>query len=150
MGNWRTVNLSGTMSAEDAAKLNDALDYGECGGPRYRTVWGSPYACLSFSSTSPGLAGLGGWPAQNVDRCGNLAERDFSVEDVAGALRALVYYAPSMLLKIHCGGDWESQECVATISVGEGLVVVGKPERETIEGPPAAQIQENLMRNLLR
>ena len=39
---------------------------------------------------------------------------------------------------------------MATISVGEGLVVVGKPERETVDGPSDAQMQENLFRNLMR
>ena len=55
-----------------------------------------------------------------------------------------------MMLKVHCGGEYESAECVATISVGEGLVVVGKPERETVDGPSDAQMQENLFRNLMR
>ena len=148
MGNWRTVQMTGTMSPDHAAKLRDLLDWRDYGYADHEPPCGTD--CLSFSSVMPGLAGLGAWPAAEVNRCGNLHERDYSVEDVATALRALVHEAPSMLLKVHCGGDWESQECVATISVGEGLVVVGKPERETIEGPPAAQIQENLMRNLLR
>ncbi len=46
------------------------------------------------------------------------------------------------------GADWEADECIATISVGEGLVVVGEPERETIDGPPVAQMQANLLANL--
>jgi hypothetical protein len=55
-----------------------------------------------------------------------------------------------MLLKVHCGGEYESGVCVATISVGEGLVVTGKPERETVDKPSDEQIQANLMANLLR
>jgi hypothetical protein len=105
---------------------------------------------LSFSIESPSLCGLGDWPGEQVDRYGNLAERDYSPEDVAEELRKLVHIAPSMLLKVHCGGDWESDDCVATISVGEGLVVVGKPERETINRPPTEQMMGNLMANLLR
>lgn len=153
MGNWRTVNIAGEMSAEHASVLLDLLDYGDYGddeGERWGRVWGAPYACLSFSRSRPGLCGLGAWPAAKMNRAGNLAERDYSVEDVAGALRALVPTAPSMLLKVHCGGDWESDECVATVSVGEGLVVVGKPEVATIDGPSEAQMHANLMRNLLR
>ena len=146
MGNWRTVNITGTMSAEHAATLIDLLDY----GPDYdrRVLHGAE--CLAFSRGRPGLCSLGTWPAEQVNRAGNLAERDYSVEDVATALRALVHHAPSMLLKVHCGGDWESDECVATISVGEGLVVVGKPEVTTIEGPSSEQVRANLFTNLMR
>jgi hypothetical protein len=146
MGNWRTVNIIGTMSAGDAAKLREVLDQGDY------TAWHdkSPDVdCLTFSSVHPGLCGLGAWPAEKMNRCGNLHERDYSVEDVAAALRVLAGLAPSMLLKVHCGGEYESETCVATISVGEGLVVVGAPERETVDGPSAVQMQENLLRNLL-
>jgi hypothetical protein len=106
--------------------------------------------CLAFSSVHPGLCGLGAWPAETVSRCGNLHERDYSVRDVAKALEVLVHIAPSMLLKVHCGGEYESGECVATISVGEGLVVVGKPERETVDGPGEDQMLANLARNMTR
>jgi hypothetical protein len=61
-----------------------------------------------------------------------------------------VVLAPSMLLKVHCGGEWESEECVATISVGEGLVVTGKPERDTVAEPSVAQMHAHLLTNLLR
>jgi hypothetical protein len=153
VGNWRTVNIVGTMTAEHAAVLLDLLDYGDYSGDddeRYSRVWGAPYACLGFSSARPGLCGLGAWPAAQMNRAGNLAERDYSVQDVAGALRALVAVAPSMLLKVHCGGDWESDECVATVSAGEGIVAVGPPEVETISGPSTAQMRQNLLTNLLR
>lgn len=146
MGNWRTVNLVGTMSAAHAALLLDLLDE----GPDYERGWDQPYACLTFSRARPGLCGLGEWPAEHVNRAGNLAERDFTVEDVARALRALVEVAGSMMLKVHCGGDYESDECVATISVGEGLVVTGKAEVATIAGPSDEQVMGNFMRNLLR
>ncbi len=147
MGNWRTVNIIGTMSADHAAKLLDLLDH----GPGYdRIPWDAPYACLMFSRARPGLCGLGAWPAASMDRCGNLAERDYSVTDVAAGLDALVHAAPSMLLKVHCGGEYESDECLATISVGEGLVVAGKPEREKVNGPPDSQVAEHLVTNLRR
>jgi hypothetical protein len=146
VGNWRTVNIMGTMSAEHAALLREALDYGD-----YALTGKMPPGadCLAFSSVHPGLCGLGAWPAENMNRCGNLHERDYSVQDVAEALKVLVLFAPSMLLKVHCGGEYESQTCVATISVGEGLVVVGKPERETVDVPSDDQLLANLARNLL-
>jgi hypothetical protein len=150
MGNWRTVHVTGTMSAADAAALREMLDWGDYLSPRSGRDIPLDAECLSFSSLSPGLCGLGDWPAERMDRSGNLHERDYSVADVHKALEALVHVAPSMLLKVHCGGEWESDECVATISVGEGLVVTGKPEVEKIAGPPQEQMMANLMRNLLR
>lgn len=59
MGNWRTANVTGTMSAADSAKLLELLDT----GPNYERGWDEPYACLTFSRARPGLAGLGDWPA---------------------------------------------------------------------------------------
>ena len=102
MGNWRTVNITGTMTAADASALRARLAYTyERGDPGMDN-----FGPLSFSIESPGLCGLGDWPAGQVSRCGNLAERDYSPEDVAEELRKLVHIAPSMLLKVHCGGDW--------------------------------------------
>lgn len=150
MGNWRTVNITGSIAEADAATLRDLLDYGDIMSERSRHAWSQPYACLLYSSHSPGLCGLGAWPAPVVSRCGNLAERDYSVEDVAEALRALVLVAPSMLLQVHCGGEYESDECVATISVGEGLVRVGKPQQATVAAPPEEQMMGNFLANLTR
>lgn len=148
MGNWRTCRITGTMTAADAARLRELLDWGDYVSDRHDVPHKAE--CLSFSSATPGLRGLGAWPAERMDRCGNLHERDYSVQDVAEALRVLVRLTPSMLLKVHCGGEWESDECVATISVGEGLVAVGKPEVAKIAGPPESQMLDNLMIDLLR
>lgn len=147
MGNWRTVNVTGTMSAQHAAALLGLLDK----GPDYDND-GIPEGaeCLAFSRARPGLCGLGDWPAEHMNRTGNLSERDYTVEDVATALRVLVHYAPSMLLKVHCGGEYESLECVATVSVGEGLVATGKPEIENLDEIPSGQQLGNLLRNLYR
>jgi len=145
MGNWRTVNITGTIARQsEVDALRDYLDYGpDCESGDY-----AHFGPLSFNAARPSLCGVGDWPALQISRRGNLAERDYSVEDVAGTLRELVRIAPSMLLKVHCGGDWESDECIATISVGEGIVAVGAPEVETIDGPSGAQVHANLLRNL--
>ena len=148
MGNWRTVNVIGTIARQsEVDALREHLDYGN---PAYENGDYSHFGPLSFNTTRPGLCGLGDWPALQIARCGNLAERDYSVKDVAETLRELVRIAPTMLLKVHCGGDWESDECVATISVGEGLVAIGKPEVETIDGAPEEQMLSNFMQNLCR
>jgi hypothetical protein len=152
MGNWRTVNVMGTMTAGHAAVLLDLLDYGDYhhgDQERYRRVWGAPYACLGFSLSRPSLCGLNAWPAEFMNCSGNLAERNYDADDVRDALEALLPHAPSMLLKVHCGGDWESPQCVATVSVGEGLAVVGEPEVTTVSAPSDDQVLGNLYRNLM-
>lgn len=145
MGNWRTVNVTGTMSEADAQALRAHLtyDFGD-------TATFDRFGPLSFSRKSPSLCGLNDWPRETVNACGNLAERDYSVEDVADELRKLVHIAPSMLLKIHCGGEYESDDCIATISVGEGIVAVGKPEQAKVAGPSEAQMLGNFFANLMR
>jgi hypothetical protein len=145
-----TVNVVGTMTEDDAAKLRELLDYGDVMSDRFGEVFSEPYACLSYSSHSPGLCGLGAWPAAEMNACGNLAERDFTVEDVAGGLRALVHHAPSMLLKVHCGGDYESDQCVATILAGEGLVAIRPPQQPSVAAAPLEQMIDNLTANLRR
>ena len=148
MGNWRTVNITGTIARQsEVDALRKHLDYGN---PGYENGDYSHFGPLSFNTARPGLTGLGCWPALRIARRGNLAERDYSVKDVAETLRELVLIAPTMLLKVHCGGDYESDECVATISVGEGLVAIGKPEVETIKGPSEEQMLANFMQNMLR
>jgi hypothetical protein len=148
MGNWRTVNITGTMTDEDARKLHGVLDRGDDIG--HWPGWGEPYACLSFRSLRPSICGLGTWPTPIMNCCGNLAERDYSVQDVADALTALMPVAPSMLLKVHCGGEYESSECVVTVSTGEGLVVVGKPEVASVAGPSDEQMLGNFVQALAR
>jgi hypothetical protein len=146
MGNWRTVNVIGTIAPEHVGPLHDWLGYShDLDDPAM-----GRFGPLSFNRRSPSLCGLNAWPAERVSACGNLAERDYSVEDVAGELRRLVHVAPSMLLKVHCGGEYESGDCVATISVGEGVVAVGEPEQAKVTGPSEGQMMGNLLQNLLR
>lgn len=146
MGNWRTIHIEGTMSAEDAAKLRELLD----------DVWRSDaenvdqITCLSFDSKHPGLCGLGAWPSERMSRTGNLYERDYTVQDVADALTELVKVAPSMLLQVHCGDEYESEECVASVAVDEGVVAILEPAIAKIPEIPQEQVQYNLLANLFR
>lgn len=116
--------MTGTVNADEVPVLRARLTYdgGDFGN----------FGPLSFDPTSPGLCGLGDWVRPQVAACGNLAERDFTVADVATVLTELVQLAPSLRLKAHCGDDWESTTCIATITVGGGGVAVGPPEVESV------------------
>lgn len=145
MGNWRTVNMTGTMTEQDAAALREYLGYSFRTGNNPEMDRFGP---LSFNRDQPSLCGINDWPAPTVNRAGNLAERGYDVEDVADELRKLVALAGSMLLTVHCGGDYESLDCTATIRVGEGLVAVGKPEVEKLAGIDDDQAVANMFRAL--
>lgn len=134
--------MAGTMSERDAAALREYLGY-----PGYwHHDWDHParkhFGPLSFCRDQPSLGGINDWPAPEVNRAGNLAERDYDPDDVAAQLRELLAVAGTMLLTVHCGGDWESLDCVATIRVGEGLVAIGKPAVERIR--PMSEEQADL------
>lgn len=124
MGNWRTVNMTGTVNADDVPALRARLTYGD-------GAWDN-FGPLSFDPRTPGLCGLGDWVRPQVAAAGNLAERDCDVADVATVLAELAGLAPSLRLKVHCGGDWESTVCVATITVAGGGVAVGPAEVESV------------------
>lgn len=122
MGNWRTVNLRGTLAPEDVAAVRE-----------YITV-PSDYSRFHCLSATTGLAGLGDWAAQEIHADGNLAERDYDVADVAATLREIAALAPSLALKVHCGGEHEDIRCVATVTVASGMAWVGAPERWSVAG----------------
>ena len=73
------------------------------------------------------------WPAAAFNAVGNLSERDYDVDDVAESLALMAKAAPSLTCKVHCGGDWESKVCVATVALASGVVTIGDPEIITLD-----------------
>jgi hypothetical protein len=126
VGNWRTVNIVGTIAPPDLAAARGFVNTGE-DYSRFH-----PLCNHGFS-----ICGLGDWVREDVLACGNLSERDYSIEDVAGTLRQMASVVPSLRLKVHCGGDYESTVCVATVTVAEGVVTVGAPEVAQLGGMDA-------------
>lgn len=143
MGNWRTVSMTGMIAAAETGPLREELGYSV-----RRNTGFDRFGPLSFDIDSPSLCGLNDWVAATVNRCGNLAERGYTPEDVRAELERLLRIAPSMMLVVHCGGDYESLDCVATIGTGEGLAVLLPPEVAKIEGISDEQARHNLMQAL--
>ena len=137
MGNWRTVNIIGEVPSDEVEALRTACTIGKDFGN---------FHCLSISD---GLAGLGDWVGEHVMARGNLAERDYSVETVAKTLKKLLEAAPNMKLKVHCGSDYESKECIATITVKDGKVTVGEPEVEHVGGASTDEMRGRFYKQLL-
>lgn len=135
MGNWRTVNLHGTLDPTEVgavrAHLTDHSDY---------------FGALSITQS---LAGLGDWPAPQIDVAGNLAERNYSVRDVADALRQIVALAPSARLRVHCGDDWESLIPIATITAADGQVSIGPPAIPALTATPLTIMLDRLTKVII-
>ena len=134
MGNWTTVNITGTCSKEDLPALKYAINTGN--------DW-DKFHCLCNTG---GLCGLNDWAGESIDVQGNLAERDYDNEDIAEQLRKLIEVAPSLDLEVHVGGDYESTECVATINCRNRNVTIDDPEVKVLSDISEDQIRENLMR----
>ncbi len=128
MGNWRTVTMHGTVDRGEVDQLRAACAYDV-----YGEDWGD-FGPLSFDPATPGLASLGDWVRPTIAAGGNLAERDYAVDEVAEHLRRLVLVASSLALVVHCGGDYESTACVATIVVAAGAVTVGPAQVAEVAG----------------
>ena len=118
MGNWTTVNIHGQCSSEDLAELKAFVNSND-------------FHCLCNTS---GLCGLGDWSGEQINATGNLSERGYSIDDIVETIKPLAENCPSLKLKIHVGGDYESLECVGTVSVSHGDVSKGEPEIETLSG----------------
>lgn len=136
MGNWRTVMIDGYCDPSEVPKLSEAIDPG---------VDFSNHHALASGGAYTSIYGLNDWAAARIVRTGNLAERGFSVEDVAASARKIVESAPSFEAKIHCGGDYESKTCVATITVEAGEVSIGEPEVRSLPERSEAEIAGNFM-----
>lgn len=137
MGNWRRAQIVGTCDAGEVAALRAHLDFGgnlERFGP----------LC------SGGICGLQMWPAERISALGNLAERGYSDEAIAEHLTELAALAPSLRVKVHVGGDYETDECVATITLDEHGARVGLPEIKELPKIGEGQMAMGLLAQLMR
>lgn len=140
MGNWRTVTIIGSCPTNEVDALRSSVDPHR--GGEYQN-----FDCLS---TGLGLRGLGNWPAEKIDASGNLAERDYTVENIQNSLERIHKEAPGVRLKIHCGGDYEDPIVVATVTLDNEGVTVGKPEITYIRGTSMDEMQGRLISSLLK
>lgn len=137
MGNWRTVQIIGTCDPAEVSALIEACRWSPDGGEFHPLT------------NAAGIMGLNEWAAAEINRLGNLAERGYSVEDVAAALRRLVEAAPSLRLKVHCGDEEESREVVATVTVVQGAVAIGPPELPLLPERTDAAVEGGLVYALM-
>lgn len=123
MGNWMRLSLTGSCDESEVGALRDVLVvdlYGDVDSPAWKM--------LGPLSISESLCGLGDWPAAVISDVGNAFERDYTAECVRSQLARLAKIAPSLALTVHCGGDFESADCVATVKAKEGTAEILPPE----------------------
>ena len=95
-------------------------------------IWETPAwgFAINFS-----LCGLNQWVKESGDiiGIGNLSERDCEIEDIEMGLEYLTNKYPSIELTLHAGGNYESQDCVATFEVHDGIVEKKEPQTTRIK-----------------
>lgn len=144
MGNWRTVNIQGTIDPKHIGVLKNTLNI-DIDNDDENFDWDP----LCYSARHPSLCGLNEWiEREQISAIGNLFERDFSVEDVADHCRELIKVAPSLNILIHCGGEYEDLDCVNTIVVKGGGVFIDPPHVQRLMEQPAGQAMWNIMQIL--
>ena len=137
MGDWMTVQIKGTCAPEEVAALRKAVD----AGPDYAN-----FHCLCGGL---GVFGLPNWARPNIDVAGNCAERNYNAESVAETLAQIAKAVPSLAVKVHCGGAYESKECVATVTLANGKATIGPPEIERLEEFSDDDIEARFLKVLL-
>lgn len=133
MGNWTTVQMIGKCDSKDIPALKNAVCIGD--------DW-DKFHCLAHTMTS--LCGLNNWVSEDINKSGNLSERDYDADDVAEVLSGIIKTVPSLTLKVHIGGDHESLDCVATVTCESGEVSVGEPEIKTLPKMSEAEMMGNM------
>jgi hypothetical protein len=151
MGNWRRVHIVGGMLAEEVDALRAEIYQVLRGGMfahRYEQDEAQMKKFGPLSHTG-GICGFGSWPSPSINAVGNLAERDYDPYDVAEHLKKLAVVAPSLGVMVHCGADYESEKCIATVVLFEGATVVRPPAVRLVGDLSPLQMENNILRQLI-
>ena len=138
MGNWRTVNIVGRCDEKDVLKLKDVISWDISGDSEFYPL-----------SHTKGICSLPMWALKNISVVGNLAERDYSLKSVAECLDELLLIAPSLDVVIHCGGDYESMDCIATIKIIDDKSTICDPEIDSLPEITESQLMGHFYSQLL-
>ena len=135
MGNWRMIEMSGTVDPAEGKRIHEGVIelsryvVGESSANRRHreAKVGFTVSALRYGSTDV-TGWFWNWETGRINECGNLFERNYDPDAVLRDLVALAAVAPSLDLAVHCGGEWERNHCVATIRVKDGAATLGPPE----------------------
>ena len=131
MGNWRTVNIIGSVNTNEAKEMRKILSE-DIFGDDFDWSRPDPVSCVRFVKS---LAGLNEWVKESgdINAIGNLSERDYDNDDIYNALVFLAENFPSLKLTLHSGSDWEDLTCSATFEVKDGVVTKLPPKIERLQ-----------------
>jgi hypothetical protein len=136
--NKRAVWIVGTVSADELPLLQGFVRAG-------RDYQGFHALC----HFGPSLDGLNDWPAECMDVVGNLPGHGYTIDEIAEVLLWASAAAPTLKLKVHCGGEYEDPEVVATITVEDFEVTVGPPEVPLLRSTSDAERVDRVVHALL-
>lgn len=147
MGNWRTIEIKGDVSIEEAQKMR-----------KYLKVDKSTYESLAsqddifYLQFSDGLCGLGEWISNDgsIESVGNVYERNCEVEDLLSEATTLAHNFPTLNILINIGDDYESLNCVGSIIVKNGSSILIDPIVKDLEAIPDEQIALNMLNILMK
>jgi hypothetical protein len=132
MGNWRTVNIIGSVNKDEAIEMRKILSENVFDNDDFDWSKPDPVACVRFVKS---LAGLNEWVKESgdINTIGNLSERDYDNDDIYAALVFLAEKFSSLKLTLHSGSDWEDLTCSATFEVKNGAVKKFSPKIERLQ-----------------
>lgn len=137
MGNWTRVKIVGSCASEHVAALMEYLS-----ADFMDDRWG----CLH----NGGLAGLPNWSGEMIEAVGNLGERDFTALDIRDELEKIAKIAPSLVMQVHVGADYERENCVHTIHLLDGKAKIVNPGITTIPEISKEHIEQAFMRLMFK
>jgi len=129
--------MVGTCAKEDVPALRRHLDVDPV-----NPSWGPLH--------NGGVCGLPNWGLERIDVVGNLGERDLTEDDVVDALEEAAMVAPSLNVRVHMGGGYESAKCVSTVFLDDGEALVEPPGIEEIPEITEEQMTGNMLKWMRR
>ena len=132
MGDWRIIQITGTCAQRHIKILDSRIRCPDSAHtPRDSERWNDfvegPLSMHPKGNHLPGSRYVD-WVRKTIDYCGLCFERNYTLDDIEHFLWKLAGIAPSLCLKVHCGGDFQNPECIATFHLIDGHVSRLKPE----------------------
>lgn len=146
MGNWRTVELKGNVSNEEAIQM---IDYLTVDRNKYESKASDDD--IFFLQFGVGVFGLNRWVEEDgtIDKVGNVFERDCDIDDLEEELNTIASKFTSLEMVLNAGDDYESPVCAASFIVKNGIVERVDPLVSELEGMNRNQIMENFFKQLM-
>jgi hypothetical protein len=151
MGNWRTVNMEGRVSREQAADMIKYLtiDHSDFTDEEWDALNDFP---IEYFQMHRSLCGINQWVGEDgaINKKGNLSAKSPSEDDVLRELQHLAQKYDTLEMLLHMGGNYESEECVSSFIAKGGRVEQVKPLVDTVECVSQEEANARILKFLLK